>query len=288
MQMNPDLSQKLTQDRPLATGFDSVLHVAWILEESLPDLHEVRSIRDGSCVNVLACARAHRACAVAHTRYPVSGVSRAFSRGQRLADGRGIGPVIRTVHSGVLALCGALPDGRRQILVLATPGEVLCESRLDGLACWVEALAPSVVCEIDLSAHADAVRGDGELQHALVGSGRDRLQAALAHVIALGRLDGRERVTAFLLDMTHRLGRQEQGAWRVQLPLSREDIADYLGLNAETVSRILGRIKRSELAVFSSPTEFHVPDLDRLESRSPLRPLRRFALGPVLRAADAS
>ena len=52
--------------------------------------------------------------------------------------------------------------------------------------------------------------------------------------------------------------------------MNREDIADYLGLNAETVCRILSRIKRSGLVIFRSPSEFEVPDLHALQIRSPI------------------
>lgn len=248
---------------------------------------EARKAVDGACVNLAACARAHRACALATIRYPVSGVARTFARGQVLDEGAVGGPVIRTVHSGLVALCVTLADGRRQILALATAGDMLTDCRLAGLECRVQALAPSVVCELDLSTCVAAVDRDGELQRALLAASRQRLEAAMAHVLALGRLDGGERIVAFLAEMTHRLGRKDHGLWRVHLPLSREDMADYLGLNAETVSRILGRVKRAGLAVFRSPTELEVPDLHRLESRTPFRPLRRYVMGPALREAKA-
>ena len=54
------------------------------------------------------------------------------------------------------------------------------------------------------------------------------------------------------------------------LPMSREDIADYLGLNTETVSRILSRIKKTGLIKFLSPTEYVIPDFAALEGRLPV------------------
>ena len=90
--------------------------------------------------------------------------------------------------------------------------------------------------------------------------------------MTLGRLDGMERVCLFLADMTWRTGRETPEGWRVRLPLSRVDIADYLGLNPETVSRILGRVKQARLVTFLSPTEVLVPDLAALQRRTPLAP----------------
>ena len=61
-----------------------------------------------------------------------------------------------------------------------------------------------------------------------------------------------------------------RSAPRVSLPLSREDIADYLGLNAETVSRLLSRLKKAGTVTFLSPTEFLITDMSKLEERLPL------------------
>ena len=56
--------------------------------------------------------------------------------------------------------------------------------------------------------------------------------------------------------------------------VSRDDIADYLGLNSETVSRIFSRVKKAKLATFLSPTEYLVADIQALESRAPTEPSR--------------
>ncbi len=97
------------------------------------------------------------------------------------------------------------------------------------------------------------------------------MAATIEHMLTIGRLDGTERVIAFLVDMTRRLGTRHEDRWQVELPLNREDIADYLGLTPETVCRILGRVKRRGLVVFRSPTAFEVPDLDELAACSPMR-----------------
>ncbi len=174
---------------------------------------------------------------------------------------------MRTVLSGVASLCAGLPDGRRQILCLATPGQVIYPHGLEGREVWVEALVPTCLCELPVVA---SNAGAGPHADLLLRASHEFLAVTVEHLLELGRLDGTERVTAFLLDMARRLGRREGRAVHVQLPLNREDIADYLGLKAETVSRILGRIKRSGLVVFLSPTEFEVPDLDNLAARSPI------------------
>ena len=99
---------------------------------------------------------------------------------------------------------------------------------------------------------------------------REQVAGVYAHLVTLGRLDGMERVCLFLADMAWRIGERTPAGYRVRLPLAREDIADYLGLNTETVSRIFSRVKKAKLADFSSPTEYMVRDLEALQSRAPI------------------
>ena len=176
-----------------------------------------------------------------------------------------------TVVEGLVALCTALPDGRRQIVSLSTPGELICPMvGAKGADVWVEALAASRLCEIDLSSRIGAIKDDAALSAELFRVVHRQVMCSSVHMVTLGRLDGMERVCLFLTDMVWRLGIPTAGGWRVQLPLSREDIADYLGLNAETVSRILSRVKKAKLATFLSPTELLVKDVEALQSRAPL------------------
>ena len=175
------------------------------------------------------------------------------------------------VVEGLVGLCTALPDGRRQIVSLSTPGDLLCPmTGAKGTDVWVEALAPSGLCEIDLSDRIEAIRDDAALSAELFKVVHRQVMCSSVHLVTLGRLDGMERVCLFLTDMVWRLGVPTANGWRVNLPLSREDIADYLGLNAETVSRIFSRVKKAKLAIFLSPTEFLVTDLEALQSRAPL------------------
>lgn len=176
------------------------------------------------------------------------------------------------VVSGMAAFCKALPDGRRQILDLEMPGDLVARpaGAPDGTDSWVEILCDSIVCEVDLSADRDKLDLDLQLTRRLLEDAWSRLEAKLVHVVALGRLDSMERICLFLLEMAQRSGTVKGGATRVSLCLSRDDIADYLGLNAETVSRLLGRIKKAGLAIFLSPTEYAVPDMKALAKRVPI------------------
>lgn len=197
---------------------------------------------------------------------------RLLGRGERLSSTSYF--TLWTVLNGLVALCTSLPDGRRQIVCLSAAGQVAySNSGTDGAEVWIEALTPSDLCELDLPSGAGSLLAqDATLGAELFRLAHNQVKCISAHLITLGRLDGMERVCLFLADMAWRIGRQTPGGWHVRLPLSREDIADYLGLNPETVSRIFSRVKKARLATFLSPTEYLVPDIEALQKRTPLAP----------------
>ncbi len=170
------------------------------------------------------------------------------------------------IIDGTAATCTAFEDGRRQIIGLEGPGDIVCAAMAGhGTQNWLAALSPCHVCELDLTPMGEDLRHDADFLAATFKVAHRRLTQAQAHISTLGRLDSRERVLLFLAEMAERANKG-----LVTLHMSREDIADYLGLNAETVSRILSRIKKSGLVKFLSPTEYVVPDMAAIARRLPV------------------
>ena len=136
------------------------------------------------------------------------------------------------VEFGCVRVYRMLADGRRQISAFHLSGEIFgFEAHpvhhffADAIgAVGVRTLMP--VQGVDMSPQL--------LPLALQG-----LVRAQEHLLVLGRQSAVERVAAFLLDMAERQG----GLDRLELPMSRTDIADYLGLTIETVSRVFSRLK---------------------------------------------
>lgn len=190
---------------------------------------------------------------------------RTLARGERLESGGGC-MAFWIVLSGTAASCTCLSDGRRQILSLETPGATIC----GGMAgfetpSWLEALSACEVCVLDLSPYADLLRSDPDFMAAVFQIVHARLARSEDHLATLGRLDSRERVTLFLARFAHAAPRTP-----VSLPMSREDIADYLGLNSETVSRVLSKLRKLGLVTFLTPTDYVVPDMEALARRLPV------------------
>ena len=102
-----------------------------------------------------------------------------------------------------------------------------------------EALTDSVVIVAKRNALVTLASRDAELARELWTHTAGELQRAQDHLLLLGRKKAQERVATFLLDMAGR----RQSDIIVDLPMSRQDIADYLGLTIETVSRTLTRLE---------------------------------------------
>lgn len=178
---------------------------------------------------------------------------------------------IWVVVSGFVAQSTILSDGRRQITGLHSAGAVICPvAGLEGTQNLVEALCDSDVCEVDLQG---LIKGDLISEKMIANLFRvahGQLETAAINRVMLGRLDGMERIYQFLSEVTRRLGRVARGGYKVHLPMSREDIADYLGLNAETVSRLFSKVRKKGYVTFLSPTDFVVHDLEKLEQNTPI------------------
>ena len=165
---------------------------------------------------------------------PEMGVRMHFGRDEEVfGEGEASRHVYKVV-SGAVRTYRVLSDGRRQIVEFHTPGDVF---GLDGERC--HALGAEAIRETILQ----VMRRDAFLQEQGAESAIQALlkkfHRAQAHMLLLGRHTACERVAAFLLDFRDRAG----GGDAVELPMSRQDIADYLGLTIETVSRTFTQLQ---------------------------------------------
>ena len=136
------------------------------------------------------------------------------------------------VEFGAVRIYRLLADGRRQISAFHLAGETFGFEADSTHHFFSEAINATGVRVFRLAAGADMSRQ--LLPLALKG-----LTRAQEHLLVLGRQNAIERVAAFLVDMAERQG----GLRQVELPMSRMDIGDYLGLTIETVSRVFTRLK---------------------------------------------
>jgi CRP/FNR family transcriptional regulator len=106
------------------------------------------------------------------------------------------------------------------------------------------------------------------------------------HTIAIGRLTGEERMATLLLEMALYLGRPTPGGHSFEIPLSRNDMADYMALNPDTWSRLVSRLRASGLVSMPSRSRANVRELAALEAMTPLaKALHALREGPATPAA---
>lgn len=155
---------------------------------------------------------------------------------------------VYNVIQGALKLTKLLADGRRQILGFILPGDFLGISLGGDHAYGAEALQPTRMCRFTRSRFAAFAEEHPHLEREIYKLAAHELAAAQAQMLLLGRKSALERVASFLLDLAERQ-RPAPGAARdgVDLPMSRAEIADYLGLTKETVSRVFAELKSRRL-----------------------------------------
>ena len=177
---------------------------------------------------------------------------------------------VYTVTAGSIKIYKLLPDGRRQVTGFLFPGDFLGLIHNQSYAYSAETLTLAKLCRFPrqrLEALLDEVP---RLEQQLLSMASHELAAAQDQMMLLGRKSARERIVSFLTMLSNAAVRREQPGDPVSLPMSRTDIADYLGLTIETVSRTLTKLKTDRLIEFLD--EKHV-------RMSQLRELREIAEG---------
>jgi CRP-like cAMP-binding protein len=169
------------------------------------------------------------------------------------------------ILEGTLMVFSILPDGRRQIFDFYHAGDIVGLSH-DGVhysSCT--AIAPATVRCIPQNALARVASENPELATRLYNFAADRVFGLQNHFIMLGRKSAGEKVASFLLDLVHRVADEDAMCARVELPMKRAEIADYLGLTIETVSRNLSRLRCAGIIELPQSSVVLVPDVSRLE-----------------------
>lgn len=175
---------------------------------------------------------------------------------------------VHNVISGVVRLSKLLPDGRRQITGFMFPGDFLGITLEDEHAFTAEAVTDAELCRFSRGRFDDFVARQPRLERRLYALAAHELAAARQQLVLLGRKTASERIASFLLMLADRQRGLDGGESILHLPMSRTDIADYLGLRIETVSRELTALKSSRMVQFLSTHEVRLLDRAALEERA--------------------
>lgn len=157
------------------------------------------------------------------------------------------------VLSGAVRLYKGTADGRRQLIDLLVAGD--CFGLLGAHhTCSVEAITHTTLSKTPRAALAAAVRVQPGLSDRLIEHAAAELARAYEHMLLLGRKNAHEKVASLLLELARRIGANvTRPSFRI--PISRQEMADHLGLTIETVSRTMTRLKEDGLIALPTPQD---------------------------------
>ncbi len=170
-------------------------------------------------------------------------------------------PFCYQMISGVAKEYNTLEDGRRQVADFYGVGELFGISELTEQLHTAEAITDCAVRCFPREKFLRAVETNPVLSHRFVGALMTRLHRSRERMVMLGRMNAVQRTASFLL----RLAEEQEKATDIQFLMSRQDIADHLGLTIETVCRTLTELKKKGLILMPVARLFSILDEEGLE-----------------------
>jgi len=171
---------------------------------------------------------------------------------------------VSNLTAGALRLSKLLPDGRRQVVGFALPGDFLGLAMQRTHMFTADALTPVKLCQFSRVGFSELLDRKPRLMRALLTMAAHELTMAQDQMVVLGRRTAEEKIASFLIGMRNRYARIHGASVHVPLPMTRLDIGDYLGLTVETVSRMMTRMAREKTIVIV-PDGVRLLDVGRLE-----------------------
>lgn len=156
-----------------------------------------------------------------------------------------------SITSGMVRLSRTLPDGSRQIIGFAIPGDFLGHDLSEHVAFSAEAINQVNACRFPRNAFKDFLHAKPNVMSRLHELTAHELSHAQDHMVVLGRKNADGKVAAFLINLRDRLARLDHVVLHIPLAMTRQDIADYLGLTIETVSRTLSKFAKQKIIVIT-------------------------------------
>jgi len=195
---------------------------------------------------------------------------KSFASGLTLVADEEEFPYFANVLDGVVKLSKTLPDGRQQIVGLQFAPDFMGRPFQSESHLSVETASPVKLCTIPRKGFEKMLADIPELQQRLFRQTLVELDESREWQVALGRKTAGEKVASFL----HMIARHITSTGDVEiamsfdLPLTRADMADFLGLTIETVSRQLSKLKKQGVIAISHTRHVEILDLERLEKFS--------------------
>ena len=187
------------------------------------------------------------------------GVPMTFAKDEEIYGQGERADLVYRMISGTVRTSRFMADGRRPIGDFYYPGDVFGLETTGSHSMAAEALSDCVILAASRQAIL-AAGGEEELKDLMWDATVRDLESAREHLTLLVRKSASERVASFLLGLA-----QRRGETAVELAMGRQDMADYLGLTIETVSRMITQLQSSGVVEFESCRRFRVRNREALE-----------------------
>ncbi len=193
---------------------------------------------------------------------------RSYEAGQTVVWSGDHMEFVGSVVSGVATLTQTMEDGRTQMVGLLLPSDFVGRPGRDGAAYDIVATTDLVMCCFRKKPFEQMMLHTPHIAQRLLEMTLDELDAAREWMLVLGRKTAREKIASLLSIVARRDAslnlRRIEGPLVFDLPLTREAMADYLGLTLETVSRQISALKRDGVIELQGKRHVTIPDFTRL------------------------
>ncbi|MCB6179563.1 Crp/Fnr family transcriptional regulator [Rhodobacter sp. Har01] len=193
---------------------------------------------------------------------------RSYQSGQTIIWSGDRMDFVASVVTGIATLTQTMEDGRRQMVGLLLPSDFVGRPGRNLAAYDVTATTDVVMCCFRKKPFEDLMSSTPHIAQRLLEMTLDELDAAREWMLLLGRKTAREKIASLVAIIARRDAalhlRRTKGELVVDLPLTREEMADYLGLTLETVSRQISALKRDGVISLEGKRHVTIPNFDRL------------------------
>ncbi|MEQ8332458.1 cyclic nucleotide-binding domain-containing protein [Nisaea sp.] len=172
---------------------------------------------------------------------------------------------VYTLTAGTIRLYKLLADGRRSVTGFLFPGDFLGVSHRDTYGFSAEAITPATLCQFPRTKLEALLQEIPTLEHRLFARASEEMSLMQEQIVLLGRKTAAERVASFFRGLAARQVKRYLPANPVSVPMTRTDIADYLGLTTETVSRTITQLKNRKLISIEPGSRIRIEDEDLLD-----------------------
>lgn len=216
---------------------------------------EITNCSDCAMRSIAVCANLSDA---AHKRLENITKHRFLKEGETLFNEGDSRRYVYSIVKGVIRLLRGLPDGRRYIAGFLLPGDHIGLTEGEKHNLTAEAVTDCELCVFVREELDQFMKDNREVQDRILSMARHALLSAYESQLMLGRFAPVEKIARFILDMNERINGKNSKVNVVPLPMNRTDIADYLGLTIETVSRSFSKLKAQGLIQLPSSSSVEI------------------------------